>query len=232
MRSDRYTRAVLTVIAIGLWALTLSQMAPSQAIADLDGAPAAALRPTQEAVGPVGETYITGPARTTGIAPAAPSSRPLRWRVSCAAASDSDTAGTNECSTVISVLNTHSVGVPVDVELFNESAALEGSASFTLAAGDSQNAITFAGSGADSSPFFYDQIVVTGDFFGGFARVHADDPRVIVSAFLMCKEDGGVYPVRSISHIPAFPVGATAEFFQAGMPATRTPPLVEPEVPE
>jgi hypothetical protein len=81
-----------------------------------------------------------------------------------------------------------------------------------------------------------DGTIATGNFNGGFAKVRADDPRVLVGAFLTCKRDRAtgfdqIDAVRALTNIPAFPVGATAQYFQAGMPSTWAPPMVRPEVP-
>jgi hypothetical protein len=65
----------------------------------------------------------------------------------------------------------------------------------------------------------------------GYATVHAEDPRITTSAYLVCREARtGYVPVEAITTIPAFPVGATAEYFVAGMPVNWTPPMAE--VPE
>ncbi len=71
---------------------------------------------------------------------------------------------------------------------------------------------------------------VTGAF-DGYALVNADDPRILVAAMLRCGEKDAKLPL-TINNIPAYPVGVTAEFFRAGMPAAWTPPMVAPEMPE
>jgi hypothetical protein len=70
--------------------------------------------------------------------------------------------------------------------------------------------------------------------FTGYALVTADDPQIMVSAFQFCRTGAGwgVTGVLAQTNIPAYPVGATMEFFQAGMPMNWTPPLVVPETPE
>jgi hypothetical protein len=56
----------------------------------------------------------------------------------------------------------------------------------------------------------------------------------MVSAVQYCRTGLGGSGPKTVAHtsIPAYPVGATAEFSKAGMPASWTPPMVEPEVPE
>ncbi len=79
--------------------------------------------------------------------------------------------------------------------------------------------------------------VVDGDAdlsnFTGSAVVHSDDPRILVTAFEWCRSGtGAATTLLSVRDLPAYPVGATLEYFQAGMPATRTPPVAAPDVPE
>ena len=63
--------------------------------------------------------------------------------------------------------------------------------------------------------------------------MHADDPRIEVASFQYCRDGiGGGQNIASITQVPVYPVGATMEYFQAGMPTTWTPPMAEPEVPE
>jgi hypothetical protein len=235
MRNDPVTKILLGLIAAGLWALTLTQFELPEANAGSMTPPDAVLERSRVA-GQDEASHTFRRERAPAAATAAPSSRPLRWRVSYAAAWDTDTTGDNECFTVVSVLNTSSVTVSTDVEVFDATPWLAGTASLTLAPGDSQNVFVVAGGASNSIPFKIDESLPVTDFLGGFANVHADDPRILVSAFITCKEDGGTdndKDLRSIANIPAYPVGSTAEFFQAGMPAAWTPgPMAVPEVPE
>lgn len=168
---------------------------------------------------------------------AASSSKPLRWRVTYASANNPVNAAYNECLTYISVLSAAAGSVQVDVEFFDHDALSVGMSSFSLAVADSHVVGTNPGGGITGIALWGDSWVSTGFFWRGFALVHATDPRILVGAFLTCKEDsasgGGQYQdMRSTANIPAFPVGATAEYFVAGMPSTWTPPVAVPEVPE
>ena len=67
----------------------------------------------------------------------------------------------------------------------------------------------------------------------GYANVNADDPRILVTATVLCRDGtSGASKILSQDELPAFPVGATMDYFQAGMPAGWTPPRATPEVPE
>jgi hypothetical protein len=223
MRSDRYTKVVLTVIAVGLWALTMTQLGMPTVLA-ASGEPAAFAAEV-----PAGGAELE--AAVPGFA------GPLRWTVGYAAAWDVEATGGNECTTAVTLLSSAPSAVSVDVLFINKSGSTVGTASFSLAPDDPHSVMAHEG-GGNTWPLEADSYPSTGFFTGGFARVYADDPRVLATAFLMCKESAadGVssngQKVLSVANIPAYPVGATADYFQAGMPATWTPPMVEPEVPE
>jgi hypothetical protein len=52
----------------------------------------------------------------------------------------------------------------------------------------------------------------------------------MVPAFEWCRSGTGAAATSlTFRDLPAYPVSATMEFFQAGMPAEWTPPVVEPE---
>ena len=216
MSPDRYTKVVLTVIAVALCVIALPRLEAPEAMAD-SGHPRVARMEV-----PAGEAGL-------GAAPAL--AGPLRWTVGYAAAWDDETSGLNECSTALTLVSSAPGPVSADVWFINKSGSLVGSVSFSLAPGDPYNVMALGG-GGNTWPLEADDYASTGFFTGGIARVYADDPRVLVTAFLMCKEGwtAGVssngQAVRSIAHIPAYPVGATMDFFQAGMPTTWTPPIV------
>lgn len=60
----------------------------------------------------------------------------------------------------------------------------------------------------------------TGDFSAGSVLVFAEDPRVFPSAFLVCRWTDGR---EETIPLPAFPVGATLDYFRAGTPAPLGP---------
>jgi hypothetical protein len=74
-------------------------------------------------------------------------------------------------------------------------------------------------------------------FQNGYARVYADDPRVMAVAFIDCEEDvkngfDSTLPIYGLMNIPAYPVGTTADFFQAATRPLSFPPMAEPEQPQ
>ena len=236
MNSDRYTKVVLTVIAVGLWALTMAQVGTPVAGATEPNRPYAqqgspyvdagsAGDPQQGVVSPREEAY-PAPAESKGPT----STLPLRWRVSWAAQETG-----NEftwCSTAVVVTNTTAAGVDVEVEwmkIDGTGAALvpvtipaygnrASVASQTGAiAAERVNNVPWISSGTTMA-YIYD--------FYGYALVSAEDPRIMVSAFQYCRNGLGYTGATIVSqtNIPVYPVGATAEFFQAGLPAGWPPP--------
>ena len=72
------------------------------------------------------------------------------------------------------------------------------------------------------SPFVFFDDANLADF-DGFATVSADDPRITASAFLLCRDGPGTGTnITTMTNIPAYPVGATLNLFQATMPGIRT----------
>jgi hypothetical protein len=212
MRSDRYTKAVLTIIAIGLWVLTMTQM----------DAPEAQARTGHS------EQMRQEQRRAVATATHAPTStKPLRYRIPYAQNVNYTSSGYPDCVTVVSVVNFGPTATSVDVEFFREVGAPAGLATKSVSAGQAGVFITDS-TDIQSQPFVGDVWAYTGDF-DGYALVNADDPRIIVTAMLRCGDNTHPLPV-AITNIPAVPVGATMDYFQAGMPATWTPPMAE--VPE
>ncbi len=225
MRSDHYRNVVLTLIAVCLSALTLTGIGLPDFTTEAEAtvAPASA---SQDLKKPGGEA---GPVR----APVA--TLPLRWKIPWAI--ESAATATTFCGTAIVVTNASASPLDIQVEWFDylgNSMALRpilGLGKFTQAIWVS--GVTTASSGIDYRPFNPDDWAGIGSIAAGFARVHADDPRIEAAAFQYCRDGLGITAnIMSITNIPAFPVGATMEYFQAGMPATWTPPMAVPELPE
>ena len=221
MRADRYTKIVLTVIALGLWALMLAEVGLPDFISRVEATAASPSATTLQS--------LKMPGGEAGTVRAAAATLPLRWRVSWAAQYVADTTN---CGTAIIVTNDTSSSVNVEVEWFSWYNSSEGLRPQTVPA---QNAFIWV-SGRDwSTPSVDYRPFVPSDYadaiaFIGYARVHATDPRIEVAAFQYCRDglDQGKN-IMSITNIPASPVGATAEFFQAGMPATWMPQIAAPE---
>ena len=231
MRTDRTLKFLLAMIVVSLWALTLTQV----------GTPVAG---AAESAQPLDETPAMGASRQSaapgakqadpnpGISKAPTSPLPLRWRVSWATL----VTGTSYtyCGTAVIVTNTTNAGIDVDVEFMKDNGTSAGRASETITAYGNYTAITVGPSlTVNVGPYFYDDHIATGDF-SGYALVGGDDPRIMVSAFQFCRSSTGYSGaiVRSHTNIPAFPVGASAEFFQAGLPTRWAPRVAVTEEPK
>jgi hypothetical protein len=217
MSSERYRNLVLTVIAVCLSVLTLTVVGlpglAGRAEAAVDTAAGGAYRgdeePGLEVVGARGPT----------------STLPLRWRV--AAAHENVDDDETYCSTVVSVLNVTSASVNVEVEWMwwnNDSKALR------LQAVPAESMMQWVtNEEINLNPHVAD------DDAGllkhhGYANVNADDPRILVTATVLCRDGKAAgAKIMSQNNVPTFPVAATAEYFMAGMPSVWMPPTAVSE---
>jgi hypothetical protein len=68
-------------------------------------------------------------------------------------------------------------------------------------------------------------------FLLGSARVYASDPRLLIAPYLLC-EDSADQSIAVVAPLPAVPIGATLDFFKAGVPGSTVNGLaVSPLVP-
>jgi hypothetical protein len=146
---------------------------------------------------------------------------------------DTNVATSNQCFTSVSLVSTSAVSIDAEVEFFGFNDSSVGSATLAVPPQGSVSVIAQE-NGVAIPPFNANELVVTGAFDAGFAHVYADDPRVLTTAFLVCvrdrlNSDSPEQQIRAVASIPAFPVGATLEYFQAGMPATWSSQVVVPE---
>jgi len=214
MRSDRGTKLLLVLIAAALWALTMTQLVVPEAQAGF-----ALGRPQAEVQRPMVDEAIP-------IATAPTSTRPLRWRVANAVEAVG-VFGIN-CMTVVQVINTGPTAVDTDVEWFSVGGSSLYLGSATVGAGRTRGWVTDLE--VDPGPFQIHSDADLPNFSGGYAHVNADDPRVLASAFRVCREGTGTAALISIGTIPVHAVGATAEYFQAGLPMMRGgPPVAAPD---
>jgi len=215
-------KVVLTVIAVCLSALTLTVIDLPEFATEAEAtvAPASSSAP-QDLMKPGGETGPVG-------APAA--TLPLRWKVSWAVEDV-----TAYCGTAVIVTNDTASTVNVQVEWFHYTGTSRGYSSLAVIAFGQRIWVSSGPYGPteiDPKPYYPDQSEDLG-YLLGYARVHADDPRIQVAAVQYCRDGLDTDKnIVTITQIPVRPVGATMEYFQAGMPATWTPPMVVPEVPE
>jgi hypothetical protein len=214
MRSDRYVKALLTIIAIGLWALTLTQFAPPEAQAGTSPLiQDSQARPEPPSTGPHAPTVTD---------------MPLRWRIARARL---ETGGFNTyCGTEVVVTNITGSTVNAKVEWMDHLGASLGVETLNLTAYEPDNVA--ANITVEPGELFVAANSGLSDF-QGYALVYADDPRVMATARIYCRDATGIAAnIVSDQTIPAYPVGTTADFFQAGMPMSWTPPMAEPESPE
>ena len=210
MTIDRTTKLLLAALVVGVWALAVPQFK----IQEFHAGPSPVL-------GPDGVEARHQPVSEAIPMPrAASSSKPLRWRIAVAQEVVGAT-GVN-CITLIHVANPGSSAVSVDVEWFNASGSTEALRTASVSAYTSKSFVT--DDQVNPAPFFQSNTADLENFSSGYANVNADDPRIVVSAYLICKDGIGTSNLVSMSLVPAYPMGATAEYFQAGMPADWSPP--------
>jgi len=223
MRSDRHTRVSLTLISVYLLVLALAVVGQpnmgARAEAAATPSPQASLANSPKPGDPVGSIRV--PTATL----------PLRWRIPWVSEYSS---GTTHCGTAIAIVNARHSQVNVEVELFDylsvsqkmQSSAIPASRQILMVSGGDRTTDT------DYRPFFPDWLLDISDIIAGYGRVHADDPRIEVAAFQYCRDAQGTSAnIVSITQIPVYPVGSTADFFQAELP-TETPSLLAaPEAP-
>ena len=211
MRSDRYTKIVVTIIAIGLWALVLTQQGNS--ISNVHASVPASHVAQEQRLPDLSHSPTGG----GPVSRAATSTLPLRWRVRTAVLKDFSTV---DCITIISVRNLAPTSTAVDVEWLDASDTSVGKSSTSIAMGHVKAFSIYNNSpatgGTNASPFSPMWADTNSDFTGS-AQVHTDDPRISVAAFLRCDTQDADADPNSITSIPADPVGATMEYFQAGM---------------
>ena len=164
-----------------------------------------------------------------GSSAAAPATLPLRWRVAYAA--ETASGPDDFCVTIVAVMNTTDKSVSVEVEWFSAPGTLLDTKPFTLSALQAKNAATDIQ--VDTGPFSAD-FNSSLDNFTGFAHVYANDPRIIVSAYLVCRDAiGATQNLTGMLPIPTFAVGESLEYFQAATPMMGgMPPVVVTRPPE
>ena len=228
MRTDRYTKVILTIIAVALCVIALPRLETSEVEAASGRPEAVAAVGSQQAGQDVSPIPPTAGAESREVAT---STKPLRWRVSNAFHDvDSDHS---ICGTVVSVRNVAAASVPVDVEWFDFNGNSIALSTLTIPSGDMN--VFWTNANVQLEPFTASGIASnTVDFQGGWANVNANDPRILASAAIVCRDVAGqdASNLEAMVNVPTFPVGATAEFFTAGMPDTWTPAPAVSEVPE
>jgi len=197
MAPDRFTKVFLAVLAIGVWVLALAYV----------GTPAVLATDSHEAV--VGSVSLE-PVSSEEIVTGTPAvTYPLRWYVSLV--HHEVIGGSVTCKTVVMVANLHSSSVDVAIQFFDDTGTVLATPSGTVAAGGTYFVGTDELNGLDG-----DYPTTGTHLIPGHARVYATHPKIIVSDFIEC-------PTGAVS-VTNYPVGATADFFQASLPGTGVMP--------
>jgi hypothetical protein len=222
MRSDRYTKFVLTVIAVCLSVLTLTGIGLPDFTTEAEATVAA-----RSALADQGRKNTGNEA----VGPKVPTATlPLRWRIPTAF--ENIFSNATFCTTVVSVLNATASSINVQVEWTSWGGFSQALRPMALPASEMLHWVS--DHQINIRPYFPDDDAGL-EGFSGYVNVHADDPRILVTAIILCRDDTFATPLAKIrvhDTIPAYPVGTTAQYFQAGMPATWTPPMASPETPE
>jgi hypothetical protein len=216
MRSDQRIKILLVVFVVAVCAMAMSRLE----------FPAEAATTGQEVYAADSRQDRREPETRGAHAPTV-TDMPLRWRIA-RARHESGNFNTY-CGTEVVVTNLTGSPVEAKVEFLNSGGASEGVSAISLAAFDPDNVIT----NLNVEPGVTDIVgyLALGDF-QGYALVYADDPRIMATARIYCRDaTGSAANVVSDQMVPAYPVGASAEFFKAGMPGSWTPPMAKPELP-
>jgi hypothetical protein len=216
MQRWSHEKLVLTMIMIGIWALVLTQF----------GLPAVATRAEAEEAPAV--LPATGPASASASQQRFWAELPLRWQVAnIQDMVDADNA--TYCGSVITVRNLTDGAVEVEVEWFNLSNSPQAIRTRTIPA---EQSMQFASSARiNLLPFAPQNDASLAVNMNGYVNVHADDPRIMASAHVVCR-DGTTTDSSLVAYvgIPASPVGATLDYFKAGLPVMGGDrPLADPE---
>jgi hypothetical protein len=231
MHQDRFLKLILAVIGLGLWALAfaVAQLSAAPARAGSDSGVTASTPVTVRSLPRQGVADLAtldvrderpdaqDPARS-GVesrdTTPGPATEPLRWFVGHA--SEATGATTTYCTTTVVVNNRAPGAVVIQVEWFRYDGLSYGYSGKTLSADNSYN--FWADTDVNPSPFGNGISADLGAFVG-YATVHADDPRILVSAYVVCRDGTGTAAhLIGVSEVAAFPVGETLDYFQAGSP--------------
>jgi len=188
MAQDRYTKAVLTVLALGVWALALVQAGTPAVLAEVVDVAASVDTPARPAA-------LEG---TNSGAP--PATYPLRWYMPLVM--HQVEGGAINCNTTIAVVNPNTSSVNVEIEFFSDSGSVLGGTKSSAVAANSFYYVSTEDMNPDYPNTGPDVTMV------GHARVYADNPNILAVNQIGC--NNGDYALEP------FAVGATLDLFSAG----------------
>lgn len=212
MHTDRHVKSILAIIATGVWILILTQISLPATAARAEAAESGSfLSPAG-----LGEESGGGPPPQQRFW----ATYPLRWRVS-AIQENVDAANATFCSTVVSVRNLTDVALTVEVEWYEWTGVSKAIRTRLIPA---RREFQFASDNEINLRPYVPENDANLVNMNGYASVHSDDPRILASANLVCREgtasDAKLLVVRGI---PTSAVGSTMELFRAGMPTLSAP---------
>lgn len=215
---DRYTRILVTVAAAGVWMLIALMLATAGSDSAADEPGVARLAEASARAGAI--VPVSGEVEAAAPVSGNAATQPLRWIVPFAKNSNpaAGSPGDLECLTLLRIMPLPGVSTDVEVEFFNGANALDGdTVDVNGLVGNVQvvSDLTFSPDPVFSSGAYS---ASTG-FLSGHARVFSSDPRIMIAPFLLC-EINGDGSVEVVTPLPATPIGATVDFFQAAVPGS------------
>jgi hypothetical protein len=227
MSTDRSTKALLAIIAAALWMIAIW---PTTS-------------PETAAAGQVGTTTKAHPPQATGRAAerlsAGPATLPITWHVPYAMF-DSTSIDTH-CATAIMISNPTPGTISTEIEYFASATGYSlGYASVSVDSHVATASWLYRDPGGgpyvyvDTNPFISDHIWHTVvDEFAGYASVHSNDPRIIVTAYMVCRDGLDVEAgakIVGMANIPTYPAHSALEYYRAASPGRPAlPGVVTPD---
>ncbi len=227
------TKFVLTVIAVSLCTIALPRIEMPEVMAASGRQGELAKEMTEaELPSPVGSPPERPAGSYSWPFPGPPSSSgsaalQLRWRVRHAVLYYIE--NNVNCLPIVSVRNIGPSSTEVTVDWSDHNSTSAHSSTFSVAGGATGNwGLKRLGITNYSEPFVIQHWGSISSNFRGSVHVQSDDPRISVAAFLRCDTAPADRLPASVNSLPADPVGATLEYFLAGMPAEWRPPVEGP----
>jgi len=219
MHLDRSLKFVLTMIVICIGALLLTQVSLPSFGGRAEAAESLPAAARAEELGNPSSHAVSQQRFWATL--------PLRWQVS-SFKENVDAVNATFCSTVISVRNMTTAAVTVEVEWYEWTSVSKAIRTRLIPA---NREFQFASDSEINLRPYSPENDANLINMNGYAKVHADDNRILATADLVCR-DGTASDANlvAIKGIPTSAVGSTMEFFQAATPTMGGPQhLADPE---